>query len=170
VKTRIRYFDGAEAKLHRLQLGPLLAEVEKRIQSSVVLLAESDRANHATELQDQLGALFAIDKARGGKWSNCRRIGEAALRMEFRMRISSRREILYKDVLHLRRRLECGAIDLGVIVIPSDKLQRFLSGRTPSSSYAEKVIREMDTDRYPIILIELEHDGLGPTLANRSLK
>jgi hypothetical protein len=66
VKTRIRYFDRAEAKLHRLELGPLLAEVEQRLQGMVVLLAESDRANHAVELQDQLGSLFA---SRGVEWS-----------------------------------------------------------------------------------------------------
>jgi hypothetical protein len=170
VKTQIRYFAGAEAKLHRLKLGPLLAGVEQRLQSSVVLLAESDRASNAIELQHQLGGLFAIEKARGGKWSSCRRIGDAELRLEFRMRISSRRQILYKDVLHLRYSLECGDVDLGVIIVPSDKLQRCLSSRTPSSSYAATVIREMSADCFPIVLIEIEHDGLGPVLAKRSLR
>jgi hypothetical protein len=84
------------------------------------------------------------------------------------MRISNRREILYKDVLHLRRRLECGDVDLGVIIVPSDQLQRFLPDRTPSSSYAVKVIKEQDADRLPIILIENEHDGPGPALIKRT--
>jgi hypothetical protein len=76
--------------------------------------------------------------------------------------------MLYKDVLHLRRRIERGDIDLGVIIVPSDQLQRFLPDRTPSSSYALKVIKEQDADRLPIILIEIEHDGPGPALIKRT--
>jgi hypothetical protein len=49
-------------------------------------------------------------------------------------------------------------------------LQRFLPDRTPSSSYAVKVIREQDADRLPIVLIEIEHDGPGPALAGQSLR
>jgi len=40
LKTRIQHFDGAEAKMKRLGLGPLLAEMEKMLRSHVALLAE----------------------------------------------------------------------------------------------------------------------------------
>src|ERR1700686_3153895 len=46
-------------------------------------------------------------------------------------------------------------------------LQSFLPDRTPSVSYAKKVIAEQDADRLPIILIEMEHDGPGPPLLKK---
>jgi hypothetical protein len=75
--------------------------------------------------------------------------------------------LLYKDVLHLKNRIVGGDIDLGIIVVPSDHLQSFLPDRTPSVSYAKKVIAEQDADRLPIILIEMEHDGPGPPLPKK---
>jgi hypothetical protein len=75
--------------------------------------------------------------------------------------------LLYKDILHLKTRIVTGDIDLGIIVVPSDRLQSFLPDRTPSVSYAKKVIAEQDADRLPIILIEMEHDGPGPSLGKK---
>jgi hypothetical protein len=84
------------------------------------------------------------------------------------IQISARSELLYKDILHLKNRIVSGDIDLGIIVVPSDYLQSFLPDRTPSVSYARKVIAEQDADRLPIILIELEHDGPGPPLQKKT--
>jgi hypothetical protein len=61
-----------------------------------------------------------------------------------------------------------GDIDLGIIVVPSDRLQSYLPDRTPSISYAKRVIVEQDADRLPIVLIELEHDGPGPSLGKKT--
>ena len=63
------------------------------------------------------------------------------------IQVSARSELLYKDILHLKNRLIGGDIDLGIIVVPSDRLQSFLPDRTPSKSYAEKVIQDQDSDR-----------------------
>jgi hypothetical protein len=83
------------------------------------------------------------------------------------IQVSARSELLYKDILHLKSRIVSGDIDLGVIVVPSDYLQSFLPDRTPSVSYARKVIAEQDADRLPIVLIEMEHDGPGPPLGKK---
>jgi hypothetical protein len=168
VNTRIRYFDGAEAKLRRLELGSLLEEALRGIQSITLYLVEAESAKDVTELQEQLDGLFKDDRtpAKVGDtgWVRCKSINGTHVCLGVEIQVSGRREMLYKDVLHLRRRIECGDIDLGVIVVPSDQLQRFLPDRTPSSSYAVKVIKEQDADRLPIILIEIEHDGPGPAL------
>jgi len=83
------------------------------------------------------------------------------------IQVSARSELLYKDILHLKSRLVSGDIDLGIIVAPSDHLQSFLPDRTPSISYAKRVIVEQDADRLPIVLIEMEHDGPGPPLGKK---
>ncbi len=72
-----------------------------------------------------------------------------------------------RDILHLKNRLISGDIDLGVIVVPSDRLQSYLPDRTPCISYAMKVVHEQDADRLPIIMVEMEHDGPGPALGKK---
>ena len=158
--------------MNRLGLGPLLTEIEQMLQSHVALLAEETQANGAAELREQLDGLFKDDwtpaKVGDIDWVRCKKINGTQVCLGVEIQVSGRSEMLYKDVLHLRRRIECGDIDLGVIVVPSDRLQKFLPDRTPSSSYAVKVIREQDADRLPIVLIEIEHDGPGPALIKRT--
>ena len=167
MRTRERFFGGAKAKLNRLELGPTLAEVEQRLQKCVVLLTERDRKSNLVEFKRKLDDVIVIEEAKGGKWIKTRAVSNVELRVEFRIRISSRREILYKDALHLRRRTESGDIDLGVIIVPSDNLRRCLPDRTPSSNYAARAISEMGADCSPIILIEIEHHGPGPAPTKR---
>ena len=157
--------------MKRLGLSPLLEEVENLLRSYKVLLAEEKEANGAAELREQLDRLFTGDwkqmKTGDIDWVKCRVVNGTKVCVGVEIQLSGRSEMLYKDVLHLRRRIEQGDIDLGAIIVPSDRLQRFLPDRTPSFSYAEKVIREQDADRLPIMLIEIEHDGPGPALSKR---
>lgn len=157
--------------MNRLGLGPLVAEIERMLRDHVALVTEEKQANGAAELRQQLDDLFESEwtQAKVGDidWFRCKKIDGTQVCVGVEIQISGRSEMLYKDVLHLRRRIERGDIDLGVIIVPSDGLQRFLPDRTPSSSYAVKVIREQDADRLPIVLIEIEHDGPGPKLAKR---
>ena len=157
--------------MNRLGLGLLLKEVEQMLQGHVSLRAEEKEANGAAELRQQLDKLFHDDwkpaKVGDIDWIKCKKINGTRVCIGVEIQISGRSEMLYKDVLHLRRRIECGDIDIGVVIVPSDRLQRFLPDRTPSSSYAAKVIKEQDADRLPIILIEIEHDGPGPALGKR---
>jgi hypothetical protein len=83
------------------------------------------------------------------------------------IQVSARSELLYKDILHLKTKIVTGDIDIGIIVVPSDRLQSYLPDRTPASSYAKKVIQEQDADRLPIVLVEIEHDGAGPALGKK---
>lgn len=157
--------------MNRLGLGGLIAEVENRLKDRRILVAEEKEANGAAELREQLDGLFKDDwtQAKVGDidWIRCKTINGTKVCVGVEIQISGRSEMLYKDVLHLRKRIERGDIDLGVIIVPNDRLQRFLPDRTPSASYAAKVIKEQDADRLPIILIEIEHDGPGPALTKR---
>jgi hypothetical protein len=172
LKTQTHYFDGAEAKMNRLGLGQLVSEVIQMLQDHHSLVAEQKEANGAAELRDQLDRLFNGGDRKQAKvgdidWIRCKKINGTGVCVGIEIQVSGRSEMLYKDVLHLRRNIEGGVIDLGIIIVPSDHLQRFLPDRTPSASYAVKVIKEQDADRLPIILLEIGHDGPGPPLKKR---
>jgi hypothetical protein len=77
---------------------------------------------------------------------------------------------LIRDVVHLRNSLQQAEIDVGVIVVPDDRMQKFLTDRTPSFSdairYIEVEFKEATT--FPIVVIAIEHDGVGPALPKKT--
>jgi hypothetical protein len=171
-------YDGAENKSRRLGLQPLVQEVKDLVESTRILLEERKRrastsSNGAAAIRLLLDETFrktgTWESKQSGDvdWSKCKVVNGTRVCIGVEIQISARSELLYKDVLHLKSRIVGGDIDLGVIVVPSDHLQSFLPDRTPSVSYAKKVIAEQDADRLPIILIEMEHDGPGPPLLKR---
>lgn len=150
MRVRKRFFDGADAKMDRLGLAPVLAAVEREIQWRAALLTGSDRPTDIIVLKTR--------RVKGGIWTESRRIDGILLRIDVRMRVTSRREIFYKDALQLRHRLENGDVDLGVMVVPSMGLQRLFSRRISSACDAIEAIRAMDADRFPLILVEIEDE------------
>jgi hypothetical protein len=72
------------------------------------------------------------------------------------------------DIIHLRKSIVQGEIDVGVLVVPSDHLAEFLTDRGPSRADAERHIDEARAEDLPLILIALEHDGPGPPLAKQA--
>jgi len=107
---------------------------------------------------------MGIEQSGDVDWSKCKVVNGTRVCIGVEIQVSGRSELLYKDILHLKNRIAGGDIDVGIIVVPSDRLQSFFPDRTPSVSYARKVIDEQDANRLPIVLIEIEHDGPGPPL------
>ncbi|MBI2160365.1 MAG: hypothetical protein HYU25_08330 [Candidatus Rokubacteria bacterium] len=71
------------------------------------------------------------------------------------------------DLIHLRRAVTDGKIDVAVLVVPSDRLGVFLTDRGPKMADAKRHVREARADDLPLLLIALEHDGAGPALAKQ---
>jgi hypothetical protein len=174
----IEAYDGAENKVRRLGLQPLLDEVKGLVESTNILVRERKREgstsfNGAAAIRELLDATFqktgSWEPKKSGDvdWSKCKVVNGTRVCVGVEIQISARSELLYKDILHLKKRIETGDIDMGIIVVPSDRLQSYLPDRTPSVSYARKVILEQDADRLPIVLIEIEHDGPGPALGKK---
>jgi hypothetical protein len=175
----ITAYDGAENKMRRLGLEALVEEVKDIVQSTRILLDERKREgstsyNGAAAIRELLDETFRSSGAWESKqsgdvdWSKCKSVNGTRVCLGVEIQVSARSELLYKDILHLKTRIVSGDIDLGIIVVPSDYLQTLLPDRTPSVSYAKKVIIEQDANRLPIILIEIEHDGVGPPLAKKT--
>ena len=166
-------FDGAANKIARLGIQPLVDEVASLVASTRLLVYEEAQANGAAAIRQLLDATFLGAESWQSKktgdvdWSKCKVVNGTRVCVGVEIQVSARSELLYKDILHLKNRIAGGDIDLGIIIVPSDRLHTFLPDRTPSVSYARTVIAEQDADRLPIVLIEMEHDGPGPPLPKK---
>jgi hypothetical protein len=83
------------------------------------------------------------------------------------IQFSGRSDLLIVDVAHLRDEIIEGSIDVGVMVVPSDRLGKFLTDRGPKFSDATRAIERARAHDLPLIVLALEHDGPGPPLAKR---
>jgi hypothetical protein len=78
--------------------------------------------------------------------------------------------MLSVDFIHLRKELLQGAIDLAVLVVPSDVLGKFLTDRVAKLSEAKRHIEMARAEEMPFVLLAIEHDGLGPSLQKQIKK
>ena len=72
------------------------------------------------------------------------------------------------DLVHIRRACAGGEIDVGCLVVPSDRLGPYLTDRGPRLADAKRMVREARVEDLPLILIGIEHDGPGPRLAKQA--
>jgi hypothetical protein len=139
-------------------------------------LLEQSEANGAAAIREALDQQFKkgkdwSNKVSGGiDWIKRLRYNQTlAVRMGVEIQVSARSDMLIRDIVHLRNSLQQGEIDIGVIVVPSDRLQSFLTDRTPSLKdavrYVEQEFKEATT--FPIIIIAIEHDAPGKALPKK---
>jgi hypothetical protein len=67
----------------------------------------------------------------------------------------------------LRKAIIEGKMDLGILVVPGNKLGNFLTDRAPTLADAKRLIVDTRADDLPLLLISLEHDGAGPPLPKK---
>ena len=101
-------------------------------------------------------------------WTRCHTINGTRVCIGVEIQMSARSDLLVVDVIHLRGAIEKGEIDVGVLVVPSDRLGVFLTDRGPRMADAKKHVRAARADDLPILLIAIEHDGAGPALAKQA--
>jgi len=175
--TNIRFYDGSRQKVSRLGMSDLFLEVLEIILDMEVYLLEEKEANGAAELRKRIDEQFRsaggwTQKKTGGiDWKKRLKYNQAiVVTLGVEIQVSARSDLLIRDIVHLRNSLQRGEIDVGIIIVPDDRLQRFLPDRTPSFRdavrYAEEEFSEATT--YPIIIISIEHDGPGDPLPKQS--
>jgi hypothetical protein len=160
-------------------MADLFLELQQILLDTRIVLEESPKANGAAVIREALDE--AIEKASGWTqiqgggidWSKQRRYNANFVsKIGVEIQVSARSDLLIRDVVHLRNSLQKAEIDVGVIVVPSDRMQRFLPDRTPSFRdairYIEQEFKEATT--FPIAVIAVEHDAIGPALAKRKRK
>ena len=174
--TRLRYYDGAKDKICRLGLADMFLEVQQFLLDTEVRLLEEPEANGAAVVRERIDVAFASghdwtqNKTGGVDWIKRVRYNQTYMaRLGVEIQVSARSDLLVRDIVHLRNSLQKGEIDVGVIVVPDDRTQKFLPDRTPSFTAAVRYIEEefKEAMTYPIVIVALEHDGPGDALPKK---
>jgi hypothetical protein len=169
-------FDGAEALVQRLGLDELLGEVRRIITDFPLLIEERKDANGSKVLRALIDAKFMaaggwVQKKSGGvDWIKQQAINGRPrfISIGVEIQVSGRSDIISVDLIHLRKELLQGMIDLAVLVVPSDRLGLFLTDRVARLSDAQRHIDMARAEDMPFILIAIEHDGVGPALPKQA--
>jgi hypothetical protein len=149
-----------------LGLDDVIAEATAIVTGFSLLIEERKFANGTRGLREKIDAGFEasggwIKKPVGGvDWSKSNARG-ASVGVE--IQVSGRSDMLAVDVLHLSAELLAGGIDVGLIVVPDDRLSRFLTDRTPNFRTARRHIDARASD-LPFRVLAFRHDGIGPAL------
>jgi hypothetical protein len=168
-------FDGAEALIQRLGLDELLNETRKLITGFEFLVEERRDANSAKVLRVLIDKQFesaggwAQKKTGGVDWIKRQAINGRPrhICIGVEIQVSGRSDVLSVDLIHLRKELLQGMIDLAVLVVPSDRLGNYLTDRVAKLSEAYRHIEMARAQDMPFILIAIEHDGPGSPLAKQ---
>jgi hypothetical protein len=174
--TEEKAYDGALERIKRLGLTPLVDEVRGILEGFTLLVKEEKDANGGAVVRKQVDARF--QRADGWKkkqtgavdWTKCKVINGTRVCVGVEIQFSARSDLIVVDLIHLRKALVDGDIDLAILVVPADRLGRFLTDRGPRMSDAKRHVREARVEDLPLMLIAVEHDGPGPALAKQFKK
>jgi Restriction endonuclease BglII len=163
-------YGGANERVERIGLGPLLTEFRNIVTGFILLVEERKDANGGAAVRKLIDSQF--QKASGWKkvtsgdvdWTKCRAINGAKVCIGVEVQFSARSDLIIIDLIHLRRALTKGIIDVGILLVASDKLGRFLTDRAPRMAHAKRMIFEARVEDLPLIVVGIEHDGPGPFL------
>jgi hypothetical protein len=168
------HYDGATQKVARLGLVGLLDEVREIVQGFELRVAERRDANGGAAVRRMIDQQFegangwTFKKTGDVDWTKCHVVNGASLCVGVEIQFSARSDLLVVDLIHLRKAVDDGKIDIAVLVVPTDRLGHFLTDRGPKLSDAQRHIEAARVEDLPIILMAVEHDGPGPPLPKQS--
>jgi hypothetical protein len=166
-------YNGVAERIQRLGLAGLVQEIRDVIsgfQLSVLEKRDSNGGAAVRKLLDlRFSALPGWNKKQTGDvdWSKCHAVNGTRVCIGVEVQVSARGDLLAVDILHLRKALTTGLIDVGVIVVPSDILSVYLTDRGPCLSDAKKHVDAAGAGDQPLLLLAIEHDSPGPALAKQ---
>ena len=174
--TSERTYNGALERIKRLGLIPLLDHVRDLLTGFVLLIKEDRDANGGAAVRKMIDAQFEgaegwTKKQTGGvDWTKCLVINGARVCVGVEVQFSARSDLVVIDLIHLRKSIVDGNIDVGILVVPDDQLGVYLTDRGPNLADAIKHVEAARVEDLPLILIALRHDGPGPALAKQFKK
>jgi hypothetical protein len=168
------YYDGARERVERLGLGALLDEIKTIVTAFDLRVKESVDANGGAAVRKLIDARFEgsegwVKKTSGDiDWIKCHEVNGSRLCVGVEVQVSARSDLLVVDMIHLAAAFRDGRLDIGVVVVPSDRLSRFLTDRGPCISDAKKHAKAARLEDSPLVLFAIEHDGSGEPLAKQA--
>jgi len=100
-------------------------------------------------------------------WIKCHHVNGTSVCVGVEVQVSARSDLLVMDMIHLTAAFRDGRLDIGVVIVPSDRLSRFLTDRGPCISDAKRHAKAARLEDSPLILLAMEHDGPGESLAKQ---
>lgn len=167
-------YNGVLERVSRLGLSPLLDEVREIATGFRLLIREKRDANGGAAVRRLFDARFEAAGSWSKKvsgdvdWIKSHQVNGTRVCLGVEVQFSARSDLLVIDVIHLRKAITEGIIDVGVLLVPSDALSVFLTDRGPCISDAKKHVSAARADDLPLLPIALHHDGAGPALAKQS--
>ncbi|MGA2903987.1 MAG: hypothetical protein ABSD98_09155 [Candidatus Korobacteraceae bacterium] len=168
------HYDGARERIERLGLTPLIDEIKAILTGFKLLVQEKPDTNGGAAVRKLLDARFEqaggwTQKVSGGiDWTKCKVVNGTKVCVGVEVQVSARSDLLVVDMIHLTAAFRDGRLDAGIVIVPSDKLSKFLTDRGPCISDAKKHARVARLEDSPLILLAIEHDGPGPPLAKQA--
>jgi hypothetical protein len=170
------FFNGTNQKLDRLGLRKLWEDLEALLTSFELLVVEARNSNGGAAVRVMFDDRFRTvggweNRPTGGvDWTKCYTINGTRVCLGIEIQFSARSDLLIVDVQHLRDEITEGRLDVGVIVVPSNKLAYFLTDRVARYTDAVKAVERARASDLPLAVIALEHDGPGPALLKRQTR
>lgn len=156
----------------RLGLAHLFLELQDILISTKVAVQSKKNANSAGRVRQYIDESFSqreewvCSKSGDVDWIKRIRYNTSIVsRLGVEIQVSGRSDLLARDIVHIRNNLQDSHIDVGVIVVPSDAFEYYLTDRVANFSYAVRYVEEelREAQAYPIILVGVEHDELSKT-------
>lgn len=170
--TERAFFGGTEGKLNRLGLMNVWKELENILTNFQLCLDEPDNTNSGIVLRKLIDSRFRSTGGWRGKrsskvnWTRCHKIRDVhvCLGAQVQLSVSGESDLILVDLQYLQDEIAGGRIDVGAIVVSSDKLACFLSDGVVRYSDAVRAIKRTQASHLPLAVLALEHDGIGPSL------
>ena len=166
--SKMRFYGGSREKVCRLGLAHIFLELQEILISTEVCVLNKKQANGAGRVRELIDEKFGQyedwvqSKSGDIDWVKRFRYNQTIVsRIGVEIQVSGRSDLLARDIVHIRNNLQDSHIDVGVIVVPADQFEYFLTDRVANFSYAVRYVEEelREAQSYPIILLAIEHDG-----------
>ena len=169
----LKFYDGSCEKISRLGMSDMLFELLNMLMDTKIFLEEKKDANSGMVIRRKIdgmleGAEDWVKMATGDlDWVKSKKTTlTTTIKMGVEIQISARSDLVIRDLVHMRENMKLGRVEVVVLVVPSDRMSKFLPDRSPSLSgtlrYIEKEFDEIQ--QFPLVLISVEHDGVGKPL------
>ena len=167
------FYNGSERRIARLGI-VMFQELVSLLEACPLFISEEKDSNSGAAVRRMIDDQFAAAEdwtktvSGGIDWQKCIDRHGTTVCLGVEIQVSARSDLVVIDVMHLRDALEAGLIDVGVIVVPSDKMAYYMTDRAPT--FRETIVAietRMKTAHSAIVVIAIEHDGPGPALAKR---
>jgi len=169
------FYNGAKEKITRLGIG-MFDEVIAMLERTRLLIMEETDSNSGAVVREHIDRAFKKAghwtkiQSGGIDWRKTRRYNGIEVAIGVEVQVSARSDLIVRDIIHIRKAIEEGSIDVGVIIVPSDRTAEFLTDRCPTLRETTSAIDELRSQHLPLVVLAIEHDGPGPALPKKRKK